>query len=705
MSPRRALLVAFGAFALPLPAIVFSGCASEAAIRAESGTVVAFDLAADFADPDAFYSYPYPSDLRLGPGGGPIGASFPNPKRNALLKPVQRAIDEHKGFPLVPVAYFTFSAPMAGRDENVAIAADLSSPVLLIDVDPASTTRGKLFPTVATVLPTDAYVPENVLVISARPGFILEGQHTYAFVVRKTLNDADGKSLAAPPSLRSLLDGQNPGGERGTAALANFAPLASTLKDVLKIGAYEVAAATVFTTGDVVQDLADLGKRVLAKYDVTIDDLALDEVESDKNDRTCILQGSVEFPAFQKGAPPYDTDGLFVMGDGDLPVEQRRERAPVVISIPKAPMSAGGYPLALYFHGSGGVSRALIDRGPWRPMDQSTCRDHDKDDWEKVFGCFETGKGPAWVIAPEGIAMAGTALNVNPERLPGASAYAYANVNNLAAVRDTFRQGVLEQRLFLEALGKLRIAPALLARCAGPTLPASETSYRFKDGLISVQGQSMGGLYTNLFGATEPRVGAVVPTGAGGYWSYMFMRTTVFGNTRGLIAFILDAAGELSFMHPAMHAIETAIESADPVVFTPRLARNPLAGHPVRSIYAPAGKLDSYFPMAVYDAMAIAYGTPEAGSAIWPEMQGGLKLAGLDGLRSYPLVDNLTSSRAGAKYTGAIVQYAGDGTFDPHALYSQEPAVKHQLRCFHASFHKTGKPVIVAPGDTSDPCP
>ena len=109
----------------------------------------------------------------------------------------------------------------------------------------------------------------------------------------------------------------------------------------------------------------------------------------------------------------------------------------MVISFPKQAMPADGFPLTLYFHGSGGVSRALIDRGPWKPMDQSTCAEHDKGDWEKVLGCFTTGEGPAWVYAPEGIAMAGTALNTNPERLPGASAYAYANVNNLAAVRDT----------------------------------------------------------------------------------------------------------------------------------------------------------------------------------------------------------------------------------------------------------------------------
>jgi hypothetical protein len=709
MAHRRALALVLAALAAPV--VVTTGCSSnEGGSNTEVGTLVAFDLASDFTNPETFFEFPYPSNLRLGPGGGPIGAGFPNPKNKAVLRTVKATIDEHPGFPQLPVAYFKFSAPMPALDEETVIAADASSPIWLVDVDPKSTTRGQLIPTAATILPWDLYlaesdeVPTRVLAVSARPGFILEGNHTYAFVVRRSLKDASGKELGAPRALVSLLEGKNPGGERGAEALENYAPLASTLRDVLKVPASEIAAATVFTTGDVPAALADLGDKVLEKYDLTIDGLALDTAESTRNDRVCILQGTVEFPQFQKGTPPYDTDGLFVTGTDGLPVEQRRERAPVVISIPKRAMPTDGYPLTLYFHGSGGVSRALIDRGPWRAVDPSTCKENDRSEWEKVEGCFETGKGPAWVVAPEGIAMAGTALNVNPERLPGAGDYAYANIQNLAAVRDTFRQGVLEQRLFLEALGKLRIPANLLAGCNGVSLPSGATEYRFRDGQVSVQGQSMGGLYTNMFGATEPRVGAVVPTGAGGYWSYMFMRTTVFGNTRGLIATLLDANGKLSYMHPAMQAVETAIESADPIVYTPRLARNPLPKHPVRSIYAPAGKLDSYFPMAVFDAMAIGYGVPQAGTEVWPEMQRGLKLVGLDGYRSYPLQENLTSSASDTKFTGAIVQYEGDGIFDPHALYSQLPAVKHQARCFHASFHQTRKPVIVAPGDTSDPC-
>jgi hypothetical protein len=53
----------------------------------------------------------------------------------------------------------------------------------------------------------------------------------------------------------------------------------------------------------------------------------------------------------------------------------------------------------------------------------------------------------------------------------------------------------------------------------------------------------------------------------------------------------------------------------------PRLGARPLAGHPVRPVYEPVGKGDSYFPIVLYDAIALAYGHQQAGDIVWPSMQ------------------------------------------------------------------------------------
>ena len=41
----------------------------------------------------------------------------------------------------------------------------------------------------------------------------------------------------------------------------------------------------------------------------------------------------------------------------------RSETAQVSLTFPKAAMPDGGYPLVVYFHGSGGVARELVDGG------------------------------------------------------------------------------------------------------------------------------------------------------------------------------------------------------------------------------------------------------------------------------------------------------------------------------------------------------
>ena len=202
-------------------------------------------------------------------------------------------------------------------------------------------------------------------------------------------------------------------------------------------------------------------------------------------------------------------------------------------------------------------------------------------------------------LAPHGIAAAGSALPLNPQRFPGATETEYLNLNNLAAFRDTFRQGVVEQRLFIEALRTLTIDPSVLGTCAaGVTLPDGRNGDSLQpESQLLAQGQSMGGMYTNLISAVEPRIKASVPTGAGGYWSYFILKTSVVPNAGAeLGALLLATRVKLTFMHPVLAIGETGWEPAEPMVHMARLGHRPLDGHPVRPVYEPVGINDSYFP-------------------------------------------------------------------------------------------------------------
>jgi hypothetical protein len=258
-------------------------------------------------------------------------------------------------------------------------------------------------------------------------------------------------------------------------------------------------------------------------------------------------------------------------------------------------------------------------------------------------------------------------------------------------------------RLFLSALEKVQLEPSILAGCAGATLPTGATHFKFDLEHLVLTGQSMGGMYTNMLAAIEPRVKAAVPTGAGGHWThFIFLTPLNNGLFPGALNLALSTKGTLSYVHPMISIAAATLEGADPVVYVPRISRRPLEGHPVRPIYEPSAPNDSYFATQTYDAIALAYGHPQAGGVQWDSMQDALALAGLEGIRTLPLSDNLKSEN-GTAYTGAVLQFEpkaapGDLVADGHAIYSRRDDVKFQYACFAETF-LAGKARILAPKD------
>lgn len=629
---------------------------------------------------ESFFDLPFPSDLRLTAEGGPDVTAFPD-QGIEILRGLKAGAAGRRGIPVVPAAYFRFTAPLAPRDADAAVTGGVRAPILLLDVDPASPERGRAFPVVAATLAADPYVPSNLLAVASFPGVVLSPKRKYAFVVTRQVGAEGGAPIEQAAEIAAMARGEAPAGARGAQLRDLYAPLFSTL-DTAGIARADVAAATVFTTGDVVADTAALSDVVRAKYTPAIEGVSLEPDPNGALPKVCHVRATITLPQFQKGTPPFDTDGLFEIGPDGAPVKQRDEVVPISITLPRAPMPAGGYPLVVYFHGSGGVSREAVDGG-----DKGTAEDN--------------GRWPSTTLAAHGFAVAGAALPSSPERVAGAGSFDYLNLDNPIAMRDTFRQGMFEQRIFIAALEKLRIPPAALAACAGPALPQGETEYKLSLDPLSVQGQSMGGMYAHLIGAIEPRIKAAVPTGAGGYWLYFILKTTKVPGAGGLLGLLLKTPEKLNYLHPTMQIGQMALEPMDPVVSVPRLARDPLPGHPTRSMYVPVGRGDSYFPPPVFDAIAVAYGHPRVGDEIWPSMGEAQRVAGISSPASYPIRANMTGP--GGPYTSAVVQYA-NGAWDGHTIYRRLDEVIYQYGCFHASFRK-GAPIIAAPAPLGTPCP
>jgi len=590
---------------------------------------------------------------------------------------------------MMPTAYFQFDGALpAALAQAQLIPADPAQPLWLIDIDPQSVELGKLFPLVVNELPTDLYTPAHLVALSTPPGIVLRGRHSYAFVVRRELGDSTGALLGVPPQLWALENGQSPGGPYAAQAQAEYVPLWKALL-AKSVDPTDVAVANVFTTGDVVMDLAALSSAVIARDPVVLTQVAL-APDGGRYDGFCELSGAVTFPKYQQGTPPFTTSGgTFALGADGLPAPQGSyANVPVEFTFPKGRMPDAGYPLVMYFHGSGGVSRQAIDRGT-AVLDAGV--------WTNT-----PGQGPAWVLAPFGLATVCAALPLNPERLPGASDTAYLNLTNLAAFPDTFRQGVIEERALMAALQTLTIpfSAADQATC-GITLPAGESALHYDASNLFAQGQSMGGMYTNLISAVEPRILAAVPTGAGGGWQSFVLTSPQVPTT--FLPLVLFTGSSATWQHPLFALLETAWEPAEPMVYAARLGRRPLPNHPVRPVYEPVGPNDSYFAQATYDGMATAYGNEQAGTQVWTSMQASLALEGRAGLVPYPVSDNVPSE-AGPLYTGVVAQYVDPTGYDGHDIFTQVEAVKHQYGCFFGTRLITGTSTVVAPGTLGSPC-
>jgi hypothetical protein len=599
-----------------------------AACGSDAPTVF-FDAKHDTAE--TFWNAPWPSDTRLDANGAPDITGFPNPRNVPILASLLSDVPERHGWPMMSIAYIRFTAPPAATDGKA----------YLVDIEQKTTV-----PIVVQVLPTDRYATSNLVALAPVPGFVLRGDAKYAYVIAKDF----------APGFDS------PAGWKMSADLTAALPIPKA----------DVLVSTEFTTGDEVTRVAKRSDAIRAQYHPTIDNLML--VGDATYDGFCRLSGTITMPQFQTGTQPFDTLGGFVLDASDVPQKQGDMTIPLTITLPKGAMPATGWPLYQFFHGSGGLSTGVVDLGP----------SPDSSDMPTP------GKGPGYVVALHGIAAASAAMPVNPERLINATDYSYLNINNLSAFPHTFQQGAFEQRMFLDALLALHIPQSAVAACTGISTPTGD--HFFNPQKLVAGGQSMGGMYTNMVGAIEPRFPTLVPTGAGGYWNLMILDTKTVPGARELLATALGVDDTtLSFIHPAMDVMALAWEPAEPLVYMARLGD--------RNIYEPVGKDDSYFQTNVYDAAALAYGNQQAGTEVWPTMQQNLALEHLDGLLTYPVKGNQNGK------TRVVVQYMGDGIVDPHYIYRQLDAVKHQYGCYLESYLRDGVPTVPAPGGLTDPCP
>jgi len=646
------------------------------------GAIVRFDPRAATDTTAGFFGLPWPLDTRRTADGHPAVGAHPRPDDHPASASLVSLVAETDGFSQVPVVVFGFDAAIATSrwDDGPLEGTSLA---LLVDVDPDSPDLGRTVPVYAHTPPADPYTPPNALTVSPVHGFVLRPSTTYAVVVDRDWGDGDGDPLGSPAALQAVL---TDAWDADAALALAFSPLREVLPD-LGVTPQDVAAATVFTTGDPVGAVRAYTEAVREAHDPLVEGMAVDSDGGADHARFCELRGTIDLPQFQDGTPPFDgTGGRFPVAT-DAPEVRRTDTVPVVITLPKETMPDGGWPVVYYAHGSDGLAAQVVDRGPVVVQD----------------GEPTPGEGPAHVLASRGIAAVGMATLLAPERLGFDKDRAYLNLTNIGAYRDTWRQAQADVRLLFDALQDLEIPAAAVAACDGLSLPPGAAVHRLDTSSILGMGQSAGAHLITEVAAVDPRIEALVPTGSGGFWSLLLSGGSRVGGPPELIAFALGTEVEIHTLHPGLGLLQHAWGMAEPMVFAPALSMRPLDGHPRRHVYLPASAEDGFFPEPVYDAMALAYGLERTGPALWPELGERLDLAGLTDRPELPTAGNRDAD--GETWTGVVQQWAGDGLADSHGVFAQDEGLQHQYACFFETFLADGVPTVVAPGATQlDPC-
>lgn len=654
-----------------------------------------FDLGGESG---TFYANGFPTDLRVKSDGRLDLHDFPRQHHGMTRLYVDTVQADIKGYSPIMPAYLPFTGPIAlARLPQMAEGyAQASSPLQWVDIDPASPERGRRFPlTVTMTAMADLYRPAHLLQALPLLGFNLRPNTQYALIATDQLPVASAHRLQQSAVLARLLQSRSPGAQE-QRAWALFGPLRDWLQQE-GISTDRIVAATVWTTGDPANTLFNAARDV-ATWPVP-SSTPLQTVANFPD--YCVLGGQWQVPGFQFGVPPYayaNYGGGIVFDDNGAPMVQYTRTAPFVVTIPRQPMPAEGFPLLMYNHGTGGDSAQVFARGKSAPD-----------------GSMEQGGGPARIAAQRGWAASGMGGHMALEHLGilgTADGYMAYNLFNPLAMRDNFVQMVLERVLFRRLLNALQIDPAL---CAGVQLPEDQASIRFSESMQALMGQSLGSYTAGMQAAVDPLpVQGVILAGAGGSWIEF-----VFGPTEPVnLQILVEVAGlqlpliqHLDLWHPIPMLAELAMGVADNLHYVDTLLRYPRKEAP--HVLVIEGHNDHQVPENIQRPLLRALGVDLVGDevgegendTVFPaisvdaEPQSGAQQLG------YPVQANRQIEGQSAR-TAVVVRYAADTTagLDGHHVTFQRDEPKHQYGCFLQNLAEGRAPVVVQGSQAGGAC-
>jgi hypothetical protein len=641
--------------------VAFGMMLSLAACEVEITARSRFELPASLAELDGptFFDHPFPSDLRR-EGGVVVIAGWPNPRESPLLSQYIDFADRRlDGFSVMGGGFLRFDAPLDPSSlPQGAESISEDSSVQLIDVDPASPSRGRRAPIYVEFRRDEGvYWPSNTLAFLPVPGYPLRPRTRYALVATRALR-AEGGAVGPSGDLTQVLGLGAPRSDAARAARDLYAP---AVDEVAAAGVppEEIVHLAVFTTNDPADEL----RKTAAKVPSDVEAPSFDPSAWD------VLQTGSAFteyeglygpsPDYQAGEIPFgalgDGGGFELDADGAA-VLQRTFDLRFSLTVPNVescPMPTAGYPITLYAHGTGGSYRSYVFEGVARGLAERCIATMGVD---QIFH----GTRPGATDAPGGVEIL------------------FFNFNNVEAARTNGRQSAIDEvqraRLFSETRA---------------TVPASVSvtgsEIRFDPDKILYFGHSQGALNGPLYLAVTDTSRGGVFSGASGNIQITFVEKTspapAVTDIVKTIALNLGAEeqDEVGLLYPPFALAQMVIDPVDPIAYAHLLVRD--AESPKSLLFTegvlPDGTGDTFAPPRGCEAMANAVGLPLMSPYVF--LPRDAKFGGLEPTIVPPqgLVGNLADGRA----SGILSQFQ-PSTSDGHFVAFDVELAETQVASF-----------------------
>lgn len=587
-----------------------------------------------------FYDLPFPNDLRRTESGTLDLSAFPT---NALLlQQMTAAATELDGFGLNSAMYARFDGALDPESLPTAwTSTEPASSVYLVNVDPDSPDRGQRTPILAKFrVDGTQTLGGNHLVVRPYPGFPLDEGTTYALVITTRVKSAEGGAIGIAPELEKLV------GKNADPAIVHarevYQPLLDFLDEAGDDERGDVATAAVFTTQHATNVAEALRKGVAAAPAPVATDITIHQATGSLT----VFVGNYQAPNFQAGDPPYKNapTGKITIGTDGLATMQRMEPLRFSLVVPAGPVPQGGFPIAIYSHGTGGDYLSGYD------------------------------DGTAGRLAAEGIATLSMDQVLHGPRNPGGNPELdFFNFGNVYAARDNALQG------FADGFSQVRLARALSFADAGRTITLDMTKVFFF-------GHSQGGLTGPGFVAFEPALkGAVLSGTAGLLYLNLLAKTKPLDIPALVETFVRDVPVDAD--NPSLALVQMWVDRSDPANYAPLMVRRPPPGISPRPIFQTEGFTDTYSPNIGIEAFATALGGDLVKEVAMKPVEG-LELRGRTA-KDAPVANNLNG------VTAVLAQFTQKQGSDGHFVVFDIPVARQQAAKFLGTLARTGTATVV----------